>query len=582
MFDPLLRRKATIMKIMNLCVALATFLFCPLAVYAQQPPPPNAQAVIGQAEQPSTADAQQTGPALLTYDEIVQLYQQDSPPAPLRDKLNRLLTAPFVSNRASLSGVRPLKPSSPQTGKFLRIAEWNIERGLEFDAVRLAFTDPQQFSTLMDRRGGKAGADERARILEQVNILRQADLVILNEVDWGMNRTRFRNVAADLADALEMNYAYGVEFVEVDPITMGLDEQVVLREVEEAYAEPGESRAEMIAHVRAIMKPDPARYRGLHGTAILSRYPLENVRLVPFKFQGHDWYADEKRKASELGKAEGKLSLDVFKEQLVRQVRRGGRTMLLADIVDTELPSGRVTVVATHLEDVTTPANRRKQLEELLDQIKAIDHPVIVAGDMNTSTHDAAPLSVTRALKQRFGSAKWWAEEGASEAVRQATPFGWAYDVSRGLIGFARGVDDPTVRSIPLVGKNAEAAFFSTLEQYRFADGNAFDFRGARARTSNGREGNLADSNERGDKGFVPTSELGRSFGPVGKYKLDWIFVRPVSLTDPHGSKQSYRFAPHFGRTLKELNQSIPERISDHNPITVDLPLGEPSKLEDR
>ncbi|HEX8921165.1 MAG TPA: hypothetical protein VF766_06785, partial [Pyrinomonadaceae bacterium] len=60
------------------------------------------------------------------------------------------------------------------------------------------------------------------------------------------------------------------------------------------------------------------------------------------------------------------------------------------------------------------------------------------------------------------------------------------------------------------------------------------------------------------------------------------IFIRPASLTEPHAVKQPYRFAPLFGRTLKELNQSIPERISDHSPITVDLPLGEPAKPEDR
>jgi hypothetical protein len=569
------------MKIASLYIVLATFLFCVLAVDGQEQPP-NTQAGIAQVAQASGADPQTTGPALLTYDEIRQLYEQDTPPAALGDKLNRLLTTPFVSNRASISGVRPLKPSSPQTGKFLRVAEWNIERGLEFDAVKLAFTDPQRFSDLMEQKKSTASADERARILEQVNTLTQADLIVLNEGDWGVNRTLFRNVAADLADALRMNYAYGVEFVEVDPITMGIDDQVVLREVKNAYAEPNESRTGMVKYIKQIMKPDPVRYRGLHGTAILSRYRLENVRLVPFKSQGHGWYTDEKRKASELAKVEGKLSRDIFKEQLVRQVRRGGRTMLMADITDAEFPSGRVTVVATHLEDMTTPANRRKQLEELLDRIKDIDHPVIVAGDMNTSTHDAAPLSVTRALKQHFGSAKWWAEVGGIEAARQATLFGWAYDVSWGLIGFARGVDDPTVRSIPLVGRNPEAAFFTTLEKFRFADGNAFDFRGVRELTSNNRVGNLADSNERGEKGFVPTSELGRTFGPVGKYKLDWIFVRPASLTDPHAVRQPYRFAPLFGRTLKELNQSIPERISDHSTITVDLPLGEPAKLEDR
>jgi endonuclease/exonuclease/phosphatase family metal-dependent hydrolase len=540
-------------------------------LWASQGPLP---ATVARPERVSTLRAPVAGPELLTYDEIIQLYQQDTPSARLRDKLNRLLTTPFISNRAAASR-RPLKPTSPQLGQFLRVVAWNIERGLEFDAIRAAFTDQRQFSALMDENKSTASADERARIMEQVGLLQQADLIVLNEVDWGINRTLFRNVADDLAGALAMNYAYGVEFVEVDPVTMGLNEQVVVQEVADTYTAPGESRAEMIEHVRRIMKPDPARYKGLHGTAILSRYPLENVRLIPFTFQGHDWYADEKKKVTPVQKAEGKLSIEVFKEQLLRQVRRGGRMMLMADIVDGDLPSGRVTVVATHLEDMTTPANRRRQLEEILDQIKSLTHPVILAGDMNTSTHDAAPISVTRALKERFGSAKWWAEEGVTETIIKATPFGWAYDVSRGLIGFARGIGDPTVRSIPLVGENPEAKFFTTIEKFRFADGSAFDFRGDRERSS-GRSGYLSNSNERGAKGFVPTEELGRTYGPIGEYKLDWIFVRPARLTDPRKKRQPYWFAPHFGRTLRELNHSIPERISDHNPIIADLPLGEP------
>ncbi len=516
----------------------------------------------------------QTDPELLTYDEIIQLYQQNDPAPPLSDKLHRLLTTPFVRNTASDTGRSPLKPVVPAVGKILRVAQWNIERGLEFDAIRLAFTDSKQFNGLMEDKGSKADEDERTDIREQLRVLQQSDLLVLNEVDWGMNRTRFRNVAAELADAFGMNYAYGVEFVEVDPITMGIDQQVVLQEVQEAYAEPHQDKTEMLAYVKQIMTPDPARYHGLHGTAILSRYRLENVRLIPFSTRAHDWYADEK-KISIPEKAEGKVSTAVFKEQLVRQVRRGGRMMLLADIADPDFPSGRVTVVATHLEDVTTPANRQKELQEILDRIGEIDHPVILSGDMNTSTHTGVPISVTRALKERFGDAKWWAEQGAAQAARYMTPFGWAYSASVGTIGFVRKVDDPTRASIPLVGDNPEAKFFGMLEKFRFVDGGAFDFRGDPDRSANDRTGTLANSNERSEKGFVPTSGLGKTFGPVGQYKLDWMFIRPPRLTKPKGADDAGRFAPYYGRTLKALNHSIPERISDHNPITVDLPLGD-------
>lgn len=425
----------------------------------------------------------------------------------------------------------------------------------------------------MEDKGSKVDDKTRDEIVEQLRVLQQSDLIVLNEVDWGMNRTRSRNVAAELADAFGMNYAYGVEFVEVDPITMGIDQQVVAQEVEETYSEPGQDRSEMLAYVKQIMTPDPQRYKGLHGTAILSRYRLDNVRLIPFTTKAHDWYADEK-KVSIPEKVEGKVSAAVFKEQLIRQVRRGGRMMLLADISDPDFPSGKVTVVATHLEDVTTPANRQKELQEILDQIQGVDHPVILTGDMNTSTHTGVPISVTRALKERFGDAKWWAEQGAAQAARYMTPFGWAYTASVGVIGMVRKIDDPTRASIPLVGDNPEAKFFSMLQKFRSADGGAFDFRGDKDDSFNEQDGTLANSNERSGKGFVPTSELGRSFGIEGQYKLDWMFVLPPNLAKPKDKHGADVFAPHYGRTLKELNHSIPQRVSDHNPITVDLPLG--------
>ena len=108
---------------------------------------------------------------MLTFDEIKQLYQDDDLPPPLRDKLRTLLTTPFVRNNASDAGMMPLKPTDPQTGKMLRVVQWNIERGLEFDAVRFAFSDPKKFNALMEDKGSKADEDERAKIREQIAIL---------------------------------------------------------------------------------------------------------------------------------------------------------------------------------------------------------------------------------------------------------------------------------------------------------------------------------------------------------------------------------------------------------------------------
>jgi endonuclease/exonuclease/phosphatase family metal-dependent hydrolase len=515
---------------------------------------------------------------LLTFTELQQLYRQEHPGGAAEAKLRRLLTTPFVSNAATQRGVRPLKPMVAGRGRVLRVAEWNIERGLEFDAVRDALGDCRRLVSLMEDRDPKVSAELTRKAESECEELRQADVIVLNEVDWGVNRTLFRNVAAELAGSLNMNYAYGVEFVEVDPINMGLERDVLVQEVEESWHPDAEDRkgqenkAEMLDWLRRVMTPDPKRYHGLHGSAILSRYPLSNVRLIPFRYQGHDWYRDELARSSSIEKAKRSAGQLVFREQMIRQVRRGGRMMLMADITDPQLPGGRCTIVATHLEDLTEPAGRRLQLDELLARIRAIRNPVVLAGDMNTSTFDGTPITLARLLKQHFGSARWWAEEGVSEGLRYGTPVGWIFSASFGVVGTARKLEDPTETSIPLIGENHEARFFKDLDEFRFADGRSFDLRGDHDRTFNGRAGLLANSNERAEKGFEATNELGRTYGPVGQYKLDWIFVAPPDVRKPRDGRESYWFAPEDGRTLKSLNHAIPGRISDHNPIFVDLP----------
>jgi len=469
-----------------------------------------------------------------------------------------LLTTPFISNAASTRGVQPLLPKTPKLGTFLRVVQWNIEEGIEYEAVSAAFTDSRRFVRLIDSSAYPPGSQDRKKILQQVALMKQADLIVLNEVDWGMKRTAYRNVAADLATALRMNYAYGVEFVEVDPIALGTEK------FEELSAE---DRAKLETQIAV----DKSRYLGLHGSAILSRFPLENVRLQPFENQPHDWYKEELKSVRPLEAGKRKAGELVFREKIEREVRRGGRMMLTAEIADQRIPGGRMTIVAAHLEDKTKPKGRRQQLNELLKRISTINTTVVVAGDMNTSTHDGAPLSIERALKNRFGSKSFWAKQalGILTGVRLPTL------LLTGMNTY-RTQADPTVKSIPLVASNPEAEFFDDLKDFRFADGNAFDFRGERERSIGAKDDTLANSNERGSKGFITTFEVERTIAFVGKFKLDWIFVKPPSLTDPYDKDQPHRFAPHFGRTLKTLNEGPKDRISDHAPVMVDLPLEEP------
>jgi endonuclease/exonuclease/phosphatase family metal-dependent hydrolase len=349
-----------------------------------------------------------------------------------------------------------------------------------------------------------------------------------------------------------------VEFVEVDPIALGTEE------FEEVSAD---DRAKLKTQIAV----DKSRYRGLHGTAILSRFPLENVRLQPFTHQPHDWYKEERESVRPLEAGKRKASELVFREKVQREIRRGGRMMLTAEIADERIPGGRMTIVATHLEDKTKPKGRREQLEELLDRISALTATVVVAGDMNTSTHDGTPLSIERALKNRLGSKSFWAKQalGVLTGVKLPTL------LLTGMNTY-RTQADPTVKSIPLVASNPEAEFFEKLKDFRFADGNSFDFRGERERSIGRKDDPLANSNERGDKGFITTFEVERTISFVGKFKLDWIFVRPPSLNEPYSKDAPHKFAPHFGRTLKLLNEAPKDRISDHAPIMVDLPITEP------
>jgi hypothetical protein len=215
-------------------------------------------------------------------------------------------------------------------------------------------------------------------------------------------------------------------------------------------------------------------------------------------------------------------------------------------------------------------------MEELLVLLGDIRNPVIIAGDLNTTGSDSSPTSIKKQIYQRLGSAKFWVNTG----IKYATGFGMLYDVAKMSLNTYKNQDDPTARNIPFVGTNPEEHMFGLLKDFRFRDGHAFDFRGNKNRTVNGTENTLANSNQRDGKGFVTTYEFERALGLVGKMKLDWILVKSY-LKDSRDDKESYRFAPHFARTMESVNYALPNRLSDHNPISVDLPFGEPGRMKD-
>jgi endonuclease/exonuclease/phosphatase family metal-dependent hydrolase len=483
----------------------------------------------------------------------------DRPPESVAGKLERLLRTPILSNEAAVAGTRPHRPSLDGIGPVLRVAFWNIERGLNFDLIKLALSDPDGFKQAVLERGA-LDANKLANIERQLRTLRDADIIALNEVDLGMKRTDYRDVARDLAQALGMNYVFGVEFVEVDALDdLGL-EKVQLEN-------PALSQK-----MREDLRPDPARYLGLHGSAILSRYPIQNARIFRLPVC-HDWFNTERAEISKLEKGKRLAANKVFLERIEREVRRGGRMAIIADVKIPGLLAGAATVVDVHLENKCKPECRSKQMDALLAQIKEVEHPVIVAGDLNTTGTDGTPTSIRREILSRVKNYEFW----VTQALRWGTPASLPLAVLT-PVKYFKNYLDPTAAHLPVIGANREAILFRHIEHFRFVDQNAFDFRGETEHNLHEKNGTLANSNQRARKGFEPTFTLKRDFGGlVGRYKLDWFFVKPF-IQRPRGGGMSFEFAPHFPMTMRDLNNAVPDGISDHAPITVDLPLSDPTK----
>jgi endonuclease/exonuclease/phosphatase family metal-dependent hydrolase len=490
-------------------------------------------------------------PELLTFDELVELEQNDPPLPALAEKLERLVTTPFLSNEAYFNGAKPKRPSSPELGPFLRAICWNIERGIHFDPIRIALSEPEHFDQVLaekkDPEARPLTPDQLRVVKQQLAVLQPSDLLILNEVDYGVTRSEYRDVARDLA--------YGVEFLELDPLNLGLERV----ELEDKEAQ---------ADIQKSFDVDKSRYLGMHGTAVLSRYAIRKATLRPLPVC-YDWYGSEKKEVSKLESGRRVGANLAFMERISREIRRGGRTALFIELAVPESPTGAVTVVAPHLENKCKPECRVKQAMQILEWIHADHNPVILGGDLNTTGADNAPVSVSKVLTDRVKDYDKW----AVQAVKWSTG---APTIVLMPVNMMRNKNDPTGFDVPLVSRKKEAKLFDESARFRFEDGHVFDFRGESERSAEGRGGTLSDSNQRSSKGFRYTFALAKTYGGLfGEYKLDWFFVKGLA-TDSRKPGGQYQFAPFFAWTLLELNNAPDESLSDHAPITVDLPLTEP------
>ena len=196
---------------------------------------------------------------------------------------------------------RPAPPRDVAPGP-IRVAAWNAER--------LKHAGP---SAALVRASG-------------------ADILLLSETDRGMARSGNRHTTADLAQALGMGYAYGVEFLE-----LGIGD--------------GREREWHRGASNSV---------GFHGNAILSRLPFSSPALIRLD-DGAVWWLDAQ---------DGE--------------RRLGFRMAIAVRIETR--AGPIVAVVAHLESKSDAGDRARQMRRLTETLDLLHPglPVVIGGDLNT------------------------------------------------------------------------------------------------------------------------------------------------------------------------------------------------------
>ena len=159
-----------------------------------------------------------------------------------------------------------------------------------------------------------------------------ASVALLSEMDLGMARSGNRHTTRDLAESLGAGYAFGVEFVELG---LGFGREIT------DNAGLGNAGS-------------------LHGNAVVSTIAMRDPILIPLD-PGGDWFG------------------------LDWHHRRVGGRMALG--VTVELERGPVAMVSLHLENRSSPDERRRAVEAALAGLDDCwpGLPAVVAGDLNVA-----------------------------------------------------------------------------------------------------------------------------------------------------------------------------------------------------
>jgi endonuclease/exonuclease/phosphatase family metal-dependent hydrolase len=234
-------------------------------------------------------------PALLEFDSTREV-EKSTVYQKIRPTVERILNAVVLENFA---------PESFEKKDAVRALAWNIERGSRYEGIVEALKNHQQ--------------------------LKDRDLLLLTELDYGMARSGNRFVARDLARELNLNYAFAPVYIALQKGS-GIEAHV-----------PGENT------------------KSLHGLALFSKHPLKNVHAIPLP-NGKD-------------------------KMMGKEKRLGYLRALIADI---EYPAGTFRAVSLHLDAHSSRKHRQRQMRIVLDHLETLpDLPTVIGGDWNTTTYNA-------------------------------------------------------------------------------------------------------------------------------------------------------------------------------------------------
>jgi len=242
---------------------------------------------------------------------------------------------------------------APEGMASLKVVQWNIERGYKLESI--------------------------ARELREL----KADVIALQEVDWGCERTGSVDVGGRLGKMLGYNYIFLCEFEEL----------------------------------QSDIRSESTQGGGVHGNAILTRFDLaHDPRIIRHRHQPVNW----ERPAHPLAKLEP---------------RRGERVSLAVDLVvpwdvdKKEQGTGLLTVYCCHLEVFCGATHRVAQFSEIFADARRViceddsgrgggnydvARRMMILGDLNSMGNGIARLSpsyckdLTRWLNFGWSEAEWW------------------------------------------------------------------------------------------------------------------------------------------------------------------------------